>query len=74
MIREIKSSELLSGARGTALRDMDALADSIVKLSTLATDFPQIKELDINPLIVLEKGKGCFVADSKIILENYEQK
>jgi len=70
MIREIKSSELLSGARGTVLRDIDAIADSIVKLSTLATDCPQIKELDINPLIVLGKGKGCFVADAKIILEN----
>jgi succinyl-CoA synthetase beta subunit len=29
---------------------------------------PQIKELDINPLIVLEEGKGCFVADAKIML------
>jgi acetyltransferase len=73
MIREIKSSELLLGARGIVLRDMDAIADSIVKLSTIATGCPQIKELDINPLIVLEKGKGCFVADAKIILENYQQ-
>jgi acetyltransferase len=73
MIREIKSSELLLGARGIILRDMDAIADSIVKLSTIATGCPQIKELDINPLIVLEKGKGCFVADAKIILENYQQ-
>lgn len=70
MIREIKSSELLTGARGTKLRDIDAIADTIVKLSALATDCPQIKELDINPLIVLEKGMGCFVADAKIILEN----
>lgn len=70
MIQEIKSSELLTGARGTKLRDIDAIADTIVKLSALATDCPQIKELDINPLIVLEKGMGCFVADAKIILEN----
>lgn len=70
MIKEIKSSELLSGARGTILRDIDAIADTILKLSALATDCPQIKELDINPLIVLEKGKGCFVADTKIILES----
>ena len=70
MIREIKSSELLSGVRGTQLRDVDAIAEAIVKLSSLAIDCPQIKELDINPLIVLEEGRGCYVADAKIILEN----
>jgi acetyltransferase len=34
----------------------------------MAVECPQIKELDINPLIVLEKGNGCFVADAKIML------
>jgi len=70
MIRETKSSELLTGVRGARQRDIDAIADSIVKLSALAVDFPQIRELDINPLIVLEKGEGCFVADARIILED----
>ncbi len=39
-----------------------------MRLSQLAVDCPQIKELDINPLIVLEDGKGSFVADTKIML------
>ncbi|MEA3499999.1 MAG: acetate--CoA ligase family protein, partial [Candidatus Marinimicrobia bacterium] len=38
------------------------------RLSQLAIDCPQIKELDINPLIVRNEGKGCFVADTKIML------
>jgi succinyl-CoA synthetase beta subunit len=55
--------------RGTIPHDIDSIADALVKLSALAIDCPQIKELDINPLIVLEKGRGCFVADGKIIIE-----
>jgi acetate---CoA ligase (ADP-forming) len=69
MIMETRSSQLLSGVRGTIPHDIDSIADALVKLSALAIDCPQIKELDINPLIVLEKGRGCFVADGKIIIE-----
>lgn len=68
MINETKASKLLAGARGIPEMDVDSLAEAIEKLSHLAVDFPQISELDINPMIVLEKGKGCFVADTKIIL------
>jgi succinyl-CoA synthetase beta subunit len=47
---------------------VDALKESLQRLSQLVEECPQIKELDINPLIVLEKGKGCFIADARIIL------
>jgi acetyl coenzyme A synthetase (ADP forming)-like protein len=69
MIHEIKASKLLQGARGMAVADIDSLAETIVRLSRMALGCPHINELDINPLIVLEEGKGCFVADAKIILE-----
>ena len=69
LIHETKASKLLTGARGKMPADIDALADSIVKLSRLAVECPEIQELDINPLIVLDEGKGCFVADANIILE-----
>jgi len=69
MIYEIKASKLLLGARGRKPADIDSLAETIVKLSNLALDNPNIKELDINPLIILDQGKGCFVADAKIVLE-----
>ncbi|MEN8116257.1 MAG: acetate--CoA ligase family protein [Bacteroidota bacterium] len=69
MIHEIKASKLLLGARGKSVTDIDSLAESIVKLSGLALSCPQISELDINPLIVLEEGNGCFVADAKIVLD-----
>ena len=68
MINETKASAILSGARGRAVRDIGSLQTCIQRLSQLALDCPQIKELDINPLIVLEEGKGSFVADAKIML------
>ena len=69
MIHEIKASKLLMGARGNLPADIDHLAEIIVKLSELALDNPEINELDINPLIILEQGKGCYVADAKIVLK-----
>jgi acyl-CoA synthetase (NDP forming) len=68
LITETKASSILSGARGRIPRDINSIKDCIMQLSQLAVDCPQIKELDINPLIVLEDGKGSFVADTKIML------
>jgi len=68
MIHETKAASILAGARGRPERDLESILTSIQRLSQLAIECPQIKELDINPLIALEKGKGCFVADTKIML------
>jgi acyl-CoA synthetase (NDP forming) len=68
LITETKASAILSGVRGRAPRDVNSIKECIMRLSQLAVDCPQIKELDINPLIVLEDGKGSFVADTKIML------
>jgi acetyltransferase len=68
MIEETSSAPLLHGARGVSERDIDALINALIRLSQLATDCPDIQELDINPMIVLEKGKGCYVADASISL------
>jgi len=68
MIEETKAWSILSGARGKTPRDIEAIKMTIQRLSQLSMECPQISELDINPLIVLEKGKGCFVADAKIMI------
>jgi succinyl-CoA synthetase beta subunit len=68
LIDDTKASRLLKGARGRTKRDIASIAVCLQRLSQLAVECPQIKELDINPLIVLEEGKGCFVADAKIML------
>jgi acetyl coenzyme A synthetase (ADP forming)-like protein len=68
MIRDVKSYKILAGARGRKPSDVSSIETAIQRLSQLAIDFPQIKELDINPLIVGEEGNGCFVADARILL------
>ena len=69
MIRSIKAYPMLSGARGASLCDLDELEVCLLKLSALAVDNPEIAELDINPLLVHDKGKGCSVADCRILLD-----
>ena len=67
MVEEIKGYPVLAGARGKPPADVDALVDTLVKLSALAVDLKgQIAELDINPLIVLPKGQGVKAADALI--------
>ena len=68
MIKQIKSYKILDGIRGKATRDIAAIRECLMRLSQLALECPQIKELDINPLIVLEKTKGCYVTDARIML------
>ncbi len=66
MMSEIRGFGLLRGARGQRPADLDAVADVITRVSALVTDFPEITELDINPLIVHDKGDGVCAADVRI--------
>ncbi len=68
MIREIKGYKLLTGFRGRPLRDISAVERMIVSLSDLIVNHPEISEMDINPLIVHEEGRGATVADCRMIL------
>jgi 4-hydroxybutyryl-CoA synthetase (ADP-forming) len=68
MVESIKTIKLLKGVRGEKPSDLKAIADSLQRLSQLVADFPEIKEFDINPLLVLEEGKGARVVDARIIL------
>ena len=67
MVEEIKGYPVLAGARGKPAADVDALVDTLVKRSALAVDLKDsVAELDINPLIVMPKGKGVKAADALI--------
>ncbi|MBL7047215.1 MAG: acetate--CoA ligase family protein [Candidatus Marinimicrobia bacterium] len=68
MIKEIKGFKVLTGARGKAKADIQAIADVLVKVSRMALDLEdQIAELDINPLLVMPEGEGVCVADALIL-------
>jgi acetyltransferase len=68
MLSETRSYALLAGARGQAGVDLPAIANALQRISQLVTDFPQIIELDISPLIVGEMGTEPVVVDARIIL------
>ncbi|MCK4645348.1 MAG: acetate--CoA ligase family protein [Candidatus Aminicenantes bacterium] len=68
MITLTKTHKILEGFRGEPVYDIEAIEDCLKRLSQLVIDFEDIKELDINPLIVYEKGKGCAIVDARIIL------
>jgi 4-hydroxybutyryl-CoA synthetase (ADP-forming) len=66
MIASIKTQKLLQGVRGEKPSDIAKLSECIQRLSQLVTDFKEIKELDMNPVLVMEKGNGCRILDVRI--------
>lgn len=65
MIHSIKAIKLLQGARGKAPSDLDTLADALVKFSELPFRYPEIAEMDLNPVFVLPKG--LMIGDVRVI-------
>ncbi|WP_199433393.1 acetate--CoA ligase family protein [Qaidamihabitans albus] len=70
MIDGIKAAEVLRGARGAEPADADALAGVIERVSALVTDFPEIREFDLNP--VFAGADGACAADIRILVETGE--
>ncbi len=68
MVESIKTFALLKGVRGEAPSDLAALEEAIERVSQLATDLPQVAELDLNPLIVRPNGQGVVAVDARIVL------
>jgi acyl-CoA synthetase (NDP forming) len=66
MLEEIRAHALLDGVRGQPPVDKDALIDSLLRVSQLVSDFPEILELDINPLVVYQKG--AIAIDMRLVL------
>jgi acetyltransferase len=65
MIAELKGSAVLRGVRGGKAADLPALADAVVRVARLVADHPEIAELDVNPLVVLDDGRGVIALDAR---------
>ncbi len=68
MIFSTKAGRLLQGFRGGPVYDLGAVVEVIGRLSQLSLDFPQVSEIEINPLLVLPEGEGGIVLDARIIM------
>lgn len=69
MLGEIRAYKLLRGLRGEKPSDQAAVVDTLLRISQLVTDFPEIVELDINPLMVFEQGRGVLGIDMRLALK-----
>lgn len=70
MVEEIKGFKILQGYRGAPPKDIEAIVSTLMKVSELAVKNPDIKELDLNPVIVYSSGEGLKVADVLIVKQN----
>jgi len=68
LVSGIKSFPLLSGVRGEKEKDLEALYEVIAAVGTLGERFPEIVEMEINPLMVKDKGEGVWAVDGRLIL------
>ena len=66
MIAEVKSYPILLGTRGRKALDINAVADTIVRVSQISQDFEEIQEIEINPLMVQEDG--CIAVDALVVI------
>jgi len=68
MVAEIRGYPLLRGVRGQRAADIEGIIDTLLRISQLVTDFPEVVELDINPLLVRDEGQGVVGIDMRLVL------
>ncbi len=68
MVREIRAYPLLAAFRGSEPMDEEAIVDALLRISRLSIDFPEIQELDINPVMVLPRGRGLRAIDCRMAI------
>jgi hypothetical protein len=66
MIEELPGSEILKGVRGRPAIDREALRQAILRLAYLMVYFPEIDQIDVNPILV--SSKGALAVDARIVL------
>jgi acetyl coenzyme A synthetase (ADP forming)-like protein len=69
MLMQVKAHALLDGVRGQPPMDKAAIVDTLLRISQLVQDFPDIIELDINPLMVYHQGEGALALDMRLVLK-----
>lgn len=66
MVRSIRGYRLLQGYRGHPAADVAAIEETLLRVSRLVEEIPQIHELDLNPIFALPPGQGCRIADARV--------
>ena len=69
LLAQLKGLPLLTGWRGSTPKDMDSLKEVLLRFSALVDDFAEIAEMEINPVMVFDAGKGSSVVDARILFK-----
>ena len=69
MIREIKTYKILEGYRGMPPRDIEAVKDILIRVSKLMLEVSDVQDIDLNPIMLYEKGRGAVAVDVRVILK-----
>jgi len=72
MITSIKAYPMLSGARGRSPADLKTLKSIIYRVAQISVDFPEISELEINPVILCDEGEGGYAVDALVTIRREE--
>ena len=73
MVKEIRSFPLLLGVRGENRKDIDGIVDAIIKVGAVSRQFPEITDIEINPIMVYDKGSGVKAIDVRVLLSKSER-
>jgi acetyl coenzyme A synthetase (ADP forming)-like protein len=74
MVQSLKTYQVLEGYRGGPKYDARALEETVLRLGQMVEDIPEVAELDLNPLMVLQDGEGALVVDSRVhVIESSQQ-
>jgi len=68
MIAQLRGAPILMGERGQKRSDIEAVVEALLRLSQMLSDFPSIREIDINPLRVFHEKNGCCALDARVHL------
>jgi acetyltransferase len=68
MISSLRAAAILRGVRGQPGVDVSAVIDALLRIGQLLSDFPEIREIDVNPLLAQPAGEKCLALDARVIL------
>jgi acyl-CoA synthetase (NDP forming) len=74
MLAELRAQPMPAGHRGRSGIDREAVADVLVAVGDLLTELPQVRELDLNPILPGPGGRGCVAVDALVVLAGSEEK
>jgi len=73
MVRDIRSYTMLMGLRGEKRKDIDGIVDAILRVGAVCRQFPEITDIEINPMMVYDQGSGVKAIDVRILLSKSER-